>query len=59
MKNYLVETANGKSSYQLARGFGDQLEKATDYFERLAVRVGQRKRLICVEGGKQTILKRG
>jgi len=54
---FLVEIANGSSSYTLERGFGDPNEAVTFYGE-LGCGPNQKKRLTMVDGKTVTILAR-
>lgn len=54
---FLVEIANGTSSYTLERGFGDPFEAVTFYGE-LACGGNQKKRLTMIDEKKRTVLAR-
>lgn len=54
---FLVETANGTSSYTLDRGFGDPAA-AVQFYEELASGGTKKKRLTMVDGGRRTVLAR-
>lgn len=54
---FLVETANGTSSYTLERGFGDPAA-AIQFYDELAARGTKRKRLTMVDEGNRTVLAR-
>ncbi len=55
---FLVETANGKSSYTLERGFGCEPDAAVQFYEDLAATGNKKKRLTLVDGGQRTVLAR-
>lgn len=55
---FLIETANGTSSYTLDRGFGYQPVEALQFYEELAVGPNQKKRLTMAHNGKRTIVAR-
>jgi hypothetical protein len=55
---FLVETANGTSSYTLERGFGANPEQAVAFYEDLAVVGNKRKRLTMVDEGRRTVIAR-
>ncbi len=54
---FLVEVANGTSSYTLERGFGDAWD-AVRFYGELGCGGNQKKRLTMVDGGKRTVLAR-
>lgn len=54
---FLVETANGTSSYTLDRGFSDP-EEAVKFYEEHGVTGSQKKRLTMIDLGKRTVLAR-
>ncbi len=54
---FLVETANGTSSYTLDRGFSDPFDAVTFYTD-LASGGTKKKRLTMIDGGKRTVLAR-
>jgi len=54
---FLVETANGTSSYTLERGFGDPFD-AVIYYTEFASGGTKKKRLTMVDGGKRTVIAR-
>ena len=54
---FLVETANGTSSYTLDRGFSEPLEAVKFYAEHM-VGGNQKKRLTMIDLGKRTVLAR-
>lgn len=54
---FLVETANGTSSYTLERGFGDPAA-AVQFYDELGAGGTKRKRLTMIDGGKRTVLAR-
>jgi len=54
---FLIETANGTSSYTLDRGFGDPFE-AVKFYNELNVGSNQKKRLTMIDNGKRTIVTR-
>lgn len=55
---FLVETANGTSSYTLERGFGCQPEEAVSFYLELAVSGSRRKRLTMYDEGRRTVVAR-
>lgn len=55
---FLVEIANGTSSYTLERGFGADPVVALSFYDELVVGVTQKKRLTMVDAGKRTVLAR-
>ena len=54
---FLVESANGSSSYSLERGFGAP-DEAVKFYAELGCGANQKKRLIMVDEGKRTMLAR-
>jgi hypothetical protein len=54
---FLVETANGTSSYTLERGFSDPIA-ATEFYDELAASGNKKKRLTMIDCGKRTVLSR-
>ena len=54
---YLVEVANGTSSYTLTRGFS-LVAEAVLFYRELAVGANQRKRLTMIDQGKRTVVAR-
>jgi hypothetical protein len=54
---FLVETANGTSSYTLGRGFNDP-EEAVKFYVAHIVGGNQKKRLTMVDLGKRIVLAR-
>lgn len=54
---FVVETANGTSSYTLERGFSDPVA-AVRFYEELAVSGNKKKRLTMADNGKRTVLSR-
>lgn len=54
---FLVETANGTSSYTLDRGFSDP-DEAVKFYCELAVGANQRKRLTMIDCKKRTVVAR-
>jgi hypothetical protein len=55
---FLVESANGTSSYTLDRGFGANPEEAIRFYDELPVGGSRKKRLTMVDSGKRTIIAR-
>lgn len=55
---FLVESANGTSSYTLDRGFGADPQEAIKFYEELPVGGLKKKRLTMVDGGKRTVIAR-
>ena len=54
---FLVETANGTSSYTLDRGFNDP-EAAVSFYNELAAGGTKKKRLTMIDLQKRTVLAR-
>jgi hypothetical protein len=54
---FLVESANGSSSYTLERGFS-QPSEAVQFYNELPVGDTQKKRLTMSDSGKRTVLAR-
>lgn len=55
---FLVESANGTSSYTLERGFGCEPDAAVQFYDDLAAGGNKKKRLTMIDGGKRTVLAR-
>jgi len=55
---FLVETANGTSSYTLERGFGCEPEAAVKFYTDLASGGTKKKRLTLIDGGQRTVVAR-
>lgn len=55
---FLVETANGTSSYTLERGGFSSPWEAMEYYDAVAVVGSKRKRLTMIDRGKRTVLAR-
>lgn len=55
---FLIETANGTSSYTLDRGFGADPQAAIQFYDELAATGNRKKRLTMVDNGKRTVLSR-
>jgi len=55
---FLVESANGTSSYNLERGFGCEPSAAIKFYEELPAGGNKKKRLTMVDGGKRTVVAR-
>ncbi len=55
---FLVESANGTSSYTLDRGFGPDPKAAIQFYEELPAGGNRKKRLTMIDGGKRTVLAR-
>lgn len=55
---FLVETANGTSSYTLERGFGCEPEAALRLYSELASGGNKKKRLTMIDGGKMVVIAR-
>lgn len=54
---FLVETANGSSSYTLERGFS-QPSEAVQFYSELVVGGSKKKRLTMIDAGKSLVLAR-
>lgn len=54
---FLVESANGTSSYTLERGFGNPFE-AVKFYEELHSGGSKKKRLTMIDAGKRTVVAR-
>jgi hypothetical protein len=54
---FLVESANGTSSYTLDRGFGDPVE-AVRFYGELPAGGNKKKRLTMIDEKKRTVLAR-
>lgn len=55
---FLVETANGTSSYTLERGFGCEPDAAVRFYDELPAGGSRKKRLTMIDGGKRTVIAR-
>ncbi len=55
---FLIETANGTSSYTLDRGFGADPKAAIQFYDELAAPGNRKKRLTMIDNGKRTVLSR-
>lgn len=55
---FLVETANGTSSYTLERGFAAAPDQAIEFYDSVAVAGTKKKRLTLVDNGQRTIIAR-
>lgn len=55
---FLVETANGTSSYTLDRGFGPTPELALEHYNALAASGTKKKRLTLITNGKRVVVAR-
>jgi hypothetical protein len=55
---FLVESANGTSSYTLERGFGCEPTAAVQFYNELSVGGTKKKRLTMIDGGKRTVIAR-
>lgn len=55
---FLVETANGTSSYTLERGFGAAPDQAIEFYDSIVVGGTKKKRLTLVDHGKRTVVAR-
>lgn len=55
---FLVETANGTSSYTLERGFGADPAAAVAFYDEIMMGGSKKKRLTMIDGGKRTVLAR-
>lgn len=55
---FLVETANGTSSYTLERGFAAVPDQAIEFYDSVAVAGTKKKRLTMVDNGQRTVIAR-
>lgn len=55
---FLIETANGTSSYTLERGFGADPKAAIQFYDELAAAGNRKKRLTMIDNGKRTVIAR-
>jgi hypothetical protein len=55
---FLVETANGTSSYTLDRGFGPTPEQALEHYNAVASGGTKKKRLTLITNGKRVVVAR-
>lgn len=55
---FLVETANGTSSYTLERGFAAVPDQAIEFYDSLSASGNKKKRLTMVDNGQRTVVAR-
>lgn len=55
---FLVETANGTSSYTLERGFAAEPDQAIEFYNSIPVAGTKKKRLTLVDNGQRTVVAR-
>jgi hypothetical protein len=55
---FLVETANGTSSYTLERGFAAVPDQAIEFYDSIAAGGNKKKRLTLVDNGQRTVVAR-
>lgn len=55
---FLVETANGTSSYTLERGFAAMPDQAIEFYDSIAVAGTKKKRLTLIDNGRRTVIAR-
>jgi hypothetical protein len=55
---FLIETANGTSSYTLERGFGPTPAEALEFYDGVAAGGNKKKRLTLVTDGKRVVVAR-
>ena len=55
---FLLELANGTSSYQLVLGLGAEPDRALLRYDDLTLTAGQRKRLTMFDEGKRVVIAR-
>lgn len=55
---FLVETANGTSSYTLERGFAAVPDQAIEFYNSLSAAGNKKKRLTMVDNGQRTVIAR-
>lgn len=55
---FLVEVANGTSSYTLERGGFPDPFSAVEFYDELAVTGNKKKRLTMIDAGKRTVVAR-
>ena len=55
---FLIETANGTSSYTLERGFGPTPAEALEFYDGVVAGGNKKKRLTLVTDGKRVVVAR-